>query len=453
MSRFLLPWLLILPEILGCGLQHTGLKAGQMDLYWYLDQDVWPQAKPPQLSIKGKTIPTKWTFNSTGDARSAALSLAMAAMQVARGQVHEVAIPISPEQARSAANMIRGIRDTLENLHVTVQHGVAGWRWAQLSAKAVVVVETISRSASAQPVQGQAGEDGPGSLLRVLLETLGEQLDSRVLTDRPENAGQLRERLMDAVLRAAFAAAGHKPPEGLSRQVMAILDQHAEPAKAQPKLQRTLLDRLEQAPPSDSKEISHILQEALVWAPPILQDIEQFARQWDRIQSVSVEFRKHDDGAAVAITVKAIKGKQVRLNGGALQPDLVFQGDCRVTIQPRLAATGQTIVLMEGGGACRVEFTGLGFALARLAVPLASGTLRELRIASCSTYRGPNELDVLMLMEADGGGDRRRIGVFHSSYVKAPDRQVFSVQIKTSDRHRMGLYVTPARLYSYPLPG
>ena len=48
-------------------------------------------------------------------------------------------------------------------------------------------------------------------------------------------------------------------------------------------------------------------------APALLESMESFARQWDKVHSVTVELRKAGEQTIASITIDVEKGQQLRI--------------------------------------------------------------------------------------------------------------------------------------------
>jgi hypothetical protein len=182
--------------------------------------------------------------------------------------------------------------------------------------------------------------------------------------------------------------------------------------------------------------------------------LESFARQWPKMDALEIEFRRWQGQPLVATKLTASGRREVRIAGMFfMQPVLVLRGSSRMVVLPKVPGTGETAVLFEpvDGGATEVRFAGLGYALASLvAVPLASGPLREVRVAAGGPDGGPQMVNVAMLMEAGGRrGDPRRLIVFQDVRRVRRSREAFEVRSETLHEEQTFHYLTPDRRYTY----
>jgi hypothetical protein len=102
------------------------------------------------------------------------------------------------------------------------------------------------------------------------------------------------------------------------------------------------------------------------------------------------------------------------------------------------------------GGAVQLRFEGIAYVFARLlAMPLADGALREVRVKRSDSARGSSLLNVAVLMEADHGADPRRMIVYQDGREKTVRRSAFDARSLAVRTVRGFNYVTPDRRYVY----
>jgi len=122
-------------------------------------------------------------------------------------------------------------------------------------------------------------------------------------------------------------------------------------------------------------------------------------------------------------------------------------------VLPEAPRTGETVVCfepVEKGGAAEMRFEGLGYVLVRLlAMPLADGALREIRIFAHSPAQGRQLVNVAVLTEARGAKDPRRLMVFQDARTVRLVRTAFGVHRVTDDKEQVFNYLTPNRRYFY----
>jgi hypothetical protein len=182
--------------------------------------------------------------------------------------------------------------------------------------------------------------------------------------------------------------------------------------------------------------------------------------QWDRMESLAVEFRRAGDEPLIQLTLNVAPGREVRIaDAFFMQPALVFRGSSRILIAPEPGGGDELAVLFEPGkdpagqadaGATEVRFEGLGWGLVRaLALPLASAALREIRVSAARQEEG-GLVSVVLLMEATGDRkDPRRLLAFQDVREKRFVREPFEVRSETGRLRQVFNYVTPDGRYTY----
>jgi len=164
----------------------------------------------------------------------------------------------------------------------------------------------------------------------------------------------------------------------------------------------------------------------------------------------------------VAATLAVREGKEVRLQDMVMfQPVLAFRGTSRVTVVPKLPPTGETVVAFEpvageGGegseaGGVEMRFEGFAWGLAKLlALPLADGRLREVRVFVGEPGQADRIVNVALVMEAKGGkGDPRRVLHFQDVRRRRMDRGPFQIRTVTERTEQVFNYLTPDKRYTF----
>jgi hypothetical protein len=263
------------------------------------------------------------------------------------------------------------------------------------------------------------------------------------------------------VLRLAFAAAGKQDPPDLHDAVASAMREADDPDSLRKALPETLLAHLREAPPAPpSQGLASVAHRVFAWAPRMLRVLEMVVLQWDRMESLAVEFRRVGEEPLIQLTLNVAPGREVRIaDQFIMQPALVFRGSSRILIVPEPGGGDEVAVLFEPGkdaagqaaaGATEVRFEGLGWGLVRvLALPLASAALREIRV-SAGTQEDQSLFSVLLLMEATGDRkDPRRLIAFQDVREKRLVREPFEVRSETERLRQVFNYVTPDGRYTY----
>jgi len=341
-------------------------------------------------------------------------------------------------------------------------------RWASATASGIADAERLVRLATAEDPDRPAeeGEEPAGlsaePLLNLAMAYLNERAGGLLLAGMdPQDMGRLREALAQMVLRLAFAAAGKENPPELLATVASAMREAADPDGLRKALAETLLARLREAPPATpSQGLASVAHRVFAWAPRMLRVLEIVVRQWDRMESLAVEFRRAGDEPFVQLSLNVSPGREVRIADQFLmQPALVFHGSSRILIAPKPGGGDEVAILFKpgrdaageaAGGATEVRFEGLGWALVRaLALPLASAALREIRVGA-GTQEQQNLVSVVFLMEAtDGKNDPRRLIAFQDVREKRLVREPFEVRSETGRLEQIFNYVTPRGRYTY----
>jgi hypothetical protein len=447
----------------GCGLiDKQPLSGDQIAQYWYLEQDPWPQASRFQWEVAGHPVPTKLTIRNRRSAEAAVLSLVTSGFAVMQG-AEEVQVSVTPQEARAGADLLRRGRLALKEMQATFSDPhPSSARWARTVTNMLVMAEEVSRALrdvspedSGATSQPRSQVQGYQLLVQLLIGRLGGGANAALGDIRAgQNAARINDRIMDGVLRAAFAYAGKEAPPMARQRVQEQFVRFRQPREAQSAVQDVLAKYFDEAPPADAGKPSQQLEMALTVAPALLEVAEQFARQWDKVESVSLEFRKDTEAGGdviAALTLDIERGQQLRLHVWPL-PTMVFAGRCRVTIVPTDDATLQHIVLFdgEGGGYCQVRYEGLLYLLGRLVIPVDNAALRELRVQRYGASRGWNLTNVQLLMDTGvQGRDGRRMYALQTAQLRRPLRGPFEVQNITVQKQQSVSYVRPTARYTW----
>jgi len=433
----------------------------ELDRYWYLQSDVWEDAEPLDLTIAKRKLPSRWTFRREDSLVWSTVSI-VRAMERLKQDPEAIEIGVHKAHADMLAQVLAEGRRAVERLREVADpdHPPTPERWSGAVAHALTLAEHITRVASPQGDRpAEAGGDEPlgwsaGPMLEMAIAYLNERSAGSLLagTDGTE-AGRLRAVLAQMVLRLGFSVIGKQDSPRLVGEVRELMSETGDLGALEKALREKLLAAQEQAAPAGAGgELRSVLAAVFAYAPPMFEVLESFARQWDRMDSVAVEFRRWRDEPLVSVIVSA--RQEVRMAElFFMQPMLVFRGASRITVLGKVPGTGETAVLFEPveGGATEVRFEGSGYGLVRaLAMPLASGTLREVRVAVARPYRGTKMVNVALLMEAHGGGkDPRRVIAFQDVRQVRVVRDAFDVRTEVVRKDQTFNYITPDRRYTY----
>jgi hypothetical protein len=208
------------------------------------------------------------------------------------------------------------------------------------------------------------------------------------------------------------------------------------------------------APVPMNDEIARMINRVLRFTPPALHVLEACIRQWDKIDSLTVEFRGLGQEKVVTMTLQVKPGQVASIAGlYPMQPELRFHRGCRVAVLPKNLSTNESVVLLEplDGGAAEVHFDGLAWGLVRLlAIPVDNAAVRAVRVWAGQTNPGYEVTAVTLLMEATGtAGDKRRIFIYHNIKEWQTIRRPLFVGPQTVRKRLSFSYVTPQRIYKY----
>jgi len=470
----------LIAAVLGAGMLAGGCiprrdVTDELDRGWYLDENPWPRAQPKPLVIGTQRLPTRWMFRRDDSTVRSAASIARA-VDALRAGTDQIDMAVSPAHARTIESILAEVRAALERLKdiADPDDPPSPGVWAAAVADALIQGEIVARAATApsppapaprEPATraapagtAQHGGLSAGAMLEMVIAYLNERAGGRLLAgiDATE-IGRLREIIAQVILRLGFAVAGKEPPEALRGQVSSELAQAPDPRRLRAPLRKRLRAELEAAPPAlGDEQLRSLLRAVVGGVPSSLEVVESFVRQWPRINALELELRYADGEPLLAVTIDVAPGRSVRLAKlHPLAPAIVFRGRSRIIVVLQAPGTGEAAVLFEAGaaGATELRFEGILYGLVRLmAMPLADGTLREIRVLSTKPCRGRKTFTLAMLMEAEGRGDPRRLFVLHDVRDVRVLRTAFEVRRIERRRDLTASYVTPAHLYTYRRP-
>ena len=451
----------------GC-IPNQPIEEGMLDRTWLLTDvapdPVDPNEPPaPAPAPAGLRVPTRWVIRQHDSLIWSTVSI-VRAMDKLKAGADEIEFSVSPGHAKALVGVLAEARAAMADLKdmLDTSHRTDKNRWADALAAALIKVESVSRLVTMEPdgagatskaePMGMAAEP----MLGMIAMYLNERAEGSLLSDlSPAELGRLRDVLAEMVVKLGFEVAGKAPTEGLRQQVADMLRHAEKPPDARGPLTELLARRLSEAAPartgSDKREI---VRTVLTWAPKGLQLLEMFLNEWDRMESITVERIRRGGESGVAITVTALPDKPVRVaDVTVLVPTIVFRGATRITVVTDRTGAKETVVAFEpvGEGAVELRFEGIVYGLTKLlAMPLADGPLREIRVASRAHGDGERLVHVAVLTEATADKtDPRRMIVVQDSRTKKLVRGLFAIERTTEASRTVVNYLTPTRRYTY----
>jgi hypothetical protein len=438
------------------------LEEGQLDRYWSLAPDDSEQVPFRDLSVADKKVPYRWMIYQRRSVIWSTVAIVRAVDRLREG-VEEIALAISPAHTRMLTEILAEARLSISQLAriAEAEEQPGQKRWAEAVADTLVRIERILRRAHvdedplAPDGEGEPAGLAAGPILHMVALYLDEETGGALLDDmEAEETQRLRKVLLQVMLKLSFAVAGKQEPPELRDEVVALARRAADLDVLERQLRSVLSDGLRKAPPAaPGSELRLLLQTALTWTPRALRLLESFLAQWDRMQSIQLDFRGTEQQPVFVFTVRVRQGKEVRLEKLiGVQPEIVFRGTSKIVVRPSVPETEETVVSFEPiDGAVDIRFEGVLYGLARVfAFPLANAALREVRVYNHAASRGDQIIHVAMLMEAYGDRtDPRRMIVFQDRRHRSLSRGVFSLRSIDEKTEQTFSYLTPQRRYTY----
>lgn len=438
----------------GC-VEKQDLASGEFDRHWNVtDVEALRRAasQPATAPAQDQRFPRRWVIRR-GEDTAARQDLKAVVERLRLGEAEVAELSLSAAEAGKLVAVLEETLTTLKRLTWMVDRAddVGRPEWARLLAEVLVHVETVLRMA--------AGQDGTEDVVTLasaqVLKALGAWLrpgEDGLLAEL--SAGEvlrMREALTTVVVRAGFGVAGRETPRGLATETAEVLRSASQPKQAEARLGAMLGERLAAAPSSlAAGETRKAVRRVLSVAPRALQVVQSFLVQWKKIDVLEIDIR--EDVRVVTLAVRP--GRQVRMEGlvSAL-PALALRGRTKIVIlDDQINPAGETVISFqsEGGGGVYMLFDSIEHALARLAVPLENGRIREVRAFRDSSAEGPRMLNVKLLMESEAsGGDRRRMIVVQDTETTRLVRTAFAVRTLSEGGRTAVSYLLPQRRYSY----
>jgi hypothetical protein len=418
-----------------------------------LAENPWEQAQRPQIRMGERQAPTALVLERD---ESPPADLNGEILRQVRASQFRIRIPVSTVQARQAADDLEQVRQVLVGLRDLEQTSPASQgRWARLTAQVLVGMEQLIRRWQQNGLLLEpAPPEAPAlrAAVGLLRGRVGQELLGPLESGEPQ---QVRQVLGGVVLRLSFALAGKVAPAGIDKELGGLLARAAEPKSVEAPLARRLESAVRAAPPAaPNDQLRRVVRQTLAWASRSLDMGISLARQWDRFESVELEYRRlAPDRPVIALTLRVAPGQEVRLGGGLLQPQLVLRGQTRMVVEPAGPDRPWTSVRLDGldkDGAVLLRFRGPLWAMVQLlAVPVEDLQLRQIRLASAS--QGGRELSSVQLLAAtaSGRGDRRRMISLLQETTLQLDRRPFELTYREVRKDILFSYVRPDRLYTW----
>lgn len=436
---------------------------GELDRYWLLT-DMASGARPaPPKAREGFRMPTVWVIHADDDETSASDSLRRAMTQLREG-TDELEFSVSSSHAAEMVDVLRDIRLAMERMEDMLETAGRASRnqWAATMASALVKAEIVSRPFTAEPNSPAMARPGDvfgsaaGPMLHMIAMYLNEQAEGGLLGElTPVEKRRLHDVLIEVMVQVGFEVSGKAATQRVRHEVAAMMRSRKDPASLQGDLTRLLTERIAKAPPAHGNSKQRLVRNILKWGPKVIGLMESFLGQWDRMEGITVELLERRGRMAVAVTFAVKPGKPIRIADIVTGlPTIVFDGTARIIAQSDAVGTGETIISFEsgkGGGAVELRYEGLIYAMVRLlAIPLADGALREVRVSSSSPPEGRQLLNIAVLSEAsDDKTDPRRMIVVQDTRLKRLIREAFDVRTITEGSETVVNYIAPERRYTY----
>ena len=445
----------------GC-IPSTPLTEGQLDEHWTLTPDPTHGAPPYRLTLGKTQLPARWTIHHNPSVIVSTITLVRAYDKMKVG-AEEIEFAISPVHTRTLIDLLSSARAMLNDLSRLAESAEREDRqyWSQTIASTLTQVEEMTRLSTLESPEGPGAASGDptgiaaGPLLGVLVVYLNERSGGALLGDLEEvEIDRLRTILTQMVLRLGFDLAGKQVPDDLRTTITKAMRQAERMDALEQSLKDMLIDSVGIASPATEEgEAKKLFTLVASWVPRALEMMEALINQWDRMELMELRFYRVGEQLVVAVTIKVQPGKEVRIADVMMfQPSLIFRGESRITVIPEASGTGETIILFEPvEGATELRFEGVAYSMARLlALPLADGTLREVRVFTHTPTQGYRIVNFQVMTEALGEEkDRRRLMVFQDVRKRRILRHPFSLEIVEEQSEQIFNYLTPERRYTY----
>jgi len=452
--------ILILAAAAGC-IPSERVESGQMDRYWTLTQDPTLGAPYHRPTFGETQLPAKWTIRQKKSLILSTISIVRAMDAIPEGP-EEIEFSVSPAYTDALVTILGEARTALGGLVKLADGAGSGDRpeWVNTLAYTLAKIEYVSRLVSTEMAENDPDADEPlGIAAEPLLEMLGlflnEQSGGSLLGDvKPEEIDQVRTLLTQVSLKLGFALAAREVPGDLRDAVTGTMKGADDLNTLESSLRQMLSLRVEQAPPAaKGGKLGRTLRTVLRGTEKALQVIESLMTQWNKMESIELAFHSCDGKTVPALTIRVRPGEEVRIEGLVIaQPVIAFRGTCKIVVFSKADTTGESVVTFEpvGDGAVDIQFKGFIYTMVRsLALPLASGRLREIRTLIKTRKQGKQMIHVTILMETTDRTDPRRMLVYQDARVKTIRREPFAIHTIEEKAEQVFNYITPRRRYTY----
>ena len=434
------------------------------DGYWLSSPDPTGRSVAKKLEINGQLVPTKWTIRYNPSLIRSTISLVRATDKLKAG-AEAIELDMSPAQAEMLAEVFADTRLAMENLTVLIDAAEAAdqERWSGALAGALAKLEGVIRMAELDET-GSGAEAGQESLampaepmMEMIALYLNETGGGNLLSDlSTEDLHQLRAVLTQVALRLGYDIVGKQ----LSAETRLAVSDMMRGAERLDELEKSLDDFLRQkadeAPAAAQPgELGKVVRLAANWLPKGLLILEDFMRQWKKMESLEVEIRYLGEQPVLAATVNVAAGKELTMAELIMfQPKLVFKGSTRIIIQPEEAATGETVIGFERAdedSGAEIRFDSAVYGLVRLfAFPIESSRLKQIRVFTQSSKPGYKITHLALLLESiRDKDDPRRLLVYHDVRKRRLEREPFGMESFTESKEQTFNFLTPEYHYSY----
>jgi len=452
--------ILILATVGGC-MPSERVEPGQMDRYWTLTQDPTLGAPYHRPTLGETQLPAKWTIRQKKSLILSTISIVRAMDAIPKGP-EEIEFAVSPAYTDALVTILGEARTAIGGLVKLADGAGSSSRseWVNTLAYTLAKIEHVSRLASTEIAENNPDADEPmGIAAEPLLEMLGlflnEQSGGSLLGDvKPEEIDQVRTLLTQVSLKLGFALVAREVPGDLRDAITGTMKGADDLNTLESSLREMLSLRVEQAAPAaKGGKLGRTLRTVLRGTEKALQVFESLMAQWHKMEAIELAFHSCDGKTIPALTIRVLPGEEVRIEDLVIaQPVIAFRGACRIVVFSQAETTGETIVLFEpeGDGAVDIQFKGIIYSMVRsLALPLASGRLREIRTLIKTRKQGTQMIHVTVLMETKDRTDPRRMLVYQDARVKTIQREPFAIRTVEEKTEQVFNYITPKRRYTY----
>ena len=296
-----------------------------------------------------------------------------------------------------------------------------------------------------------------GPMMEMIALYLNEAGGGELLRElSPEDIHQLRAVLTQVALRMGYDIIGKQ----LTAEARSSVSKMMRGAERLDELEKSLNDFLrlqaDEAPAAAQPgELGKVVRLAANFLPKGLAILEDFMRQWKKMESLEVEIRYLGEQPVLAATVNVAAGKELTMAELMIfQPKLAFKGSTRIIIQPEEATTGETVIGFERAdedSGAEIRFDNVVYSLVRLfAFPIESSRLKQIRVFTHSSKPGYKITHLALLLESvRDRDDPRRLLVYHDSRKRRLERKPFSVESFTQNKQQTFNFLTPQHHYRY----